>query len=260
VVFKFIKRNSLKKQPLDDRCNAFLERELPLWEKLKPDARKKLSGDLQILAEEKSFEGCGGLELTDEMIWLICAQAGLLLQGEASDYYPNLDSVLVYPTRYVAPVEEYYEGGIVGSGEEVRSGESWQGGVLVLAWDEIRPGKRRKHQHYNLVLHEFAHQVDDDLGIYRRVEAWLETGEDDGMEWVSKFGKSYQQFLKNIRFNRPVFFDTYGAENPAEFFAVVTEMFIMNPREFVRRDAELFGLMKEAYNFNPLDIFEPGNE
>jgi Mlc titration factor MtfA (ptsG expression regulator) len=117
---------------------------------------------VQVLLEEKHFEGAGGLELTDEVRVTIAAHAALLLLRsgpDEADYFPGLVTVLVYPGAYRAPTAEHRDG-IVSEGDEARLGESWHRGVVVLAWDAARAGARDARDGQNVILHEFAHQLD----------------------------------------------------------------------------------------------------
>lgn len=212
---------------------------------------------MQVLLEEKSFEGCGGFTIEDRHRWIIAAEASRMISGDISDYYPHLDSILVYPKKYVATVQEEYEGGIMSTGEEVRSGESWEGGALVLSWEEIRQtGMRReagREFYHNLIYHEFAHQIDQELGITHRTEAFLISGEGTGYPWIESFAAHFEAFVSAVDRNRPfpAPLDPYGAEQPAEFFAVLTEAFFGIPDALKKSSPELYNLMKELYTADP---------
>lgn len=267
-MFRSAKRAYWKKQPLPEECQKLLSGSplVPFWNGLDDALRYRISRDMQVLLNEKAWEGCGGLTLTDEHRWIISAHAALMMAGEISDYFPHLDSILLYPQKYVATVEEEYEGGIMSTGEEVRSGESWEGGALVLSWEEIREGGITKMDVYNdgrpvdiynnLIFHEFAHQIDQELGITYRVESLLHSNGDDDSDrdrfpWIEAFTPHFSRFLEQVRRRRPLLFDPYGAEHPAEFFAVVTEAFFGIPKRFKTEEPELYELMKELYNLDP---------
>ena len=121
----------------------------------------ELLGHMQVFLTEKYFEGCGGLELTEEISVTIAAQACLLLLHRETDYYPNLTSVLVYPSGYTASDERYIGGGVWEEGPEDRLGHTAHNlRALVLAWDAARHGASDPSDGANVVLHEFAHQLD----------------------------------------------------------------------------------------------------
>ena len=137
---------------------------VPIYDRLPQADQRELQGHIQVFLAEKYFEGCGGLELTDEIKVTIAAQACLLLLHRETDYYPRLITILVYPHAYVAKSVEPIGGGVVQEGETARLGEAWKDGVVVLSWDDVRRGASGLHDGHNVVLHEFAHQLDQQDG------------------------------------------------------------------------------------------------
>ena len=225
---------------------AVLRRNVPLASKLDDAERKTLEDGVQVFVAEKRFEGCGGLVLTDEMRVTIAGQACLLLLHlDEPDVFPTVESVLVYPSAYKAPSVPQ-PGGIV-LDESARAGESWQRGTMVLAWDEVL---RSAHDpRHNLVLHEFAHALDQ------------EDGASDGAPvlparamygpWARVLGAEYERLTQAIREGNQTSIDPYGATNPAEFFAVVTEAFFGQPRELLARHPALYGQLRAFYRQDP---------
>jgi len=197
---------------------------------------------------EKSFEGCGGLTLTDEIKLTIAGQACLLLLHRETDIYPNVDSILVYPSAYRVPTEQY-DGLVVVQEDQTRLGESWQRGLVVLAWDHVLSGAAQPCDGQNVVLHEFAHQLDSedgvmngtpDLGARARFTSWAHV-----------LGDEFAELSERLHAGRSSDIDPYGATNPAEFFAVLTEMFFEKPRALKRRHAELYAELAEFYKQDP---------
>lgn len=222
-------------------------RQLPGIAQLPGERFQKLSGITRVLLEEKSFEGCAGLTLTDRMKRTVSGYAALMLLGDISDYFPKLQSILIYPKPYIAPVEDYDEAGIVTTGHERRFGESWEFGSLVLAWNEIERHIRTASPD-NLVIHEFAHQIDDELGISLEVERVLNGNADT--EWAAVMARKYSAFSRNPA--RLPSVDPYGAEDLNEFFAVLSELFFTGP-DRLRADSEtLYSVMCQIYNQKPL--------
>ncbi len=211
--------------------------------------RLELQGDVQIFLAEKHFEGCGGLELTDEIKVTVAAHACRLLLHRASDVFPRLITVLVYPSAYVARSAEPIAGGAVLEGEQVRLGEAWKGGVAVVSWDEVQATARGRTFGRNLILHEFAHILD------------MEDGASDGTpvlasrtqyaSWVSVMEDEYQQLRRDSDLNRYSVLDYYGATNPAEFFAVATEAFFEKPTVLAKRHPELYAQLRAFYRQDP---------
>ena len=163
--FKRRRRQRLRRTPLSDEQRSVLASQLPLFGKLAAADRRELEGLVQVFLAEKRFEGCGGLEVTDEMRLVIAAQACLLLQGRhVEDVYPGLYSILVYPHAYVAH-EVQMEGGIPIERSSVRLGQSWSQGSLVIAWDHAHREPGQRGDGHNVVLHEFTHQLDLQDGV-----------------------------------------------------------------------------------------------
>lgn len=240
----------LRNEPLTLAERAILKKNVPYLTKLEDVDLAELEGLVQIFRAEKSFEGCGGLELTEEIKVTIAAQACLLLLHRETDIYPGVDSILVYPSAYRAPTEKN-ESGVIFEGEQARLGESWTRGVVVLAWDHVKSGASQPASGQNVVLHEFAHQLDGedgsmdgapDLGTRARYTSWAHV-----------LGDEFGELSRKIHEGRRSDIDSYGATSPAEFFAVVTEMFFEKPRAMKQRHPELYGELAAFYMQDPAE-------
>ena len=149
-LFKQGRRQRLRARPFPSAWKSIITRNVPIFRRLPPADQTELLGCVQIFLAEKHFEGCGGLELTDEIRVTIAAQACLLLLHRETDYYPELTSILVYPSGYIAREDRYLGDNIWEQGEEGRFGHTGrQLGSLVLAWDEAKrgaadPGRRQQ--------------------------------------------------------------------------------------------------------------------
>src|SRR3954462_12388792 len=160
-LFKSRRRATLRGRSAPKAWRQILERNLPVFNRLTPEDQTELLGHTQVFLAEKHFEGCGGLELTDEIRVTIAAQACLLLLHRETDYYPELTSILVYPSTYAVHEDRYVGGNIWEQGDDARLGHTGrQLGSMVLAWDEVKHGAADPADGYNLVMHEFAHQLD----------------------------------------------------------------------------------------------------
>ncbi|MCC5932903.1 MAG: zinc-dependent peptidase [Balneolales bacterium] len=243
--FLFNRRGRWLEEGLSPK-QAEVLRGLPEVQRLSEDQFKLLCGKTRVMLEEKTFEACGGIALTEQMKLVIAGYAALMLLGEASDYFPALTSILVYPKPYIAPVEDYDEAGIVTTGHERRFGESWEFGSLVLAWNEIERHLQTGSED-NLVIHEFAHQLDDELGISLETERVLNGNSET--EWAVVMARKFEAFSRNPR--RLPSVDPYGAEDLHEFFAVLSELYFTRP-EALRQDSEqLYKVMAHIYNPTP---------
>jgi MtfA peptidase len=247
-LFKSRRRAGLRAQPLTAAERAIVEKNVPYVATLDAADRVELEGLVRIFLAEKSFEGCGGLELTPEIEVTIATQACLLLLHRETDIYPGVDAILVYPSAYRAPKRENV-GGVVVETEQARAGESWTRGVVVLAWDHVKSGAAQPADGQNVVLHEFAHQLDGeggamdgapDLGARARYTSWAHVLGDE-------FAELSQRLHAGLRSD----IDAYGATNSAEFFAVVTEMFFEKPRAMKARHPALYEELMGFYKQDP---------
>jgi Mlc titration factor MtfA (ptsG expression regulator) len=253
-IFKNRRREALRAQPLSLEERAVLDKNIPYLSGLSSADRAELEALVRIFLAEKSFEGCGGLSLTDEMKLTIAGQACLLLLHRETDIYPNVDAILVYPSAYRVPTEQH-DGLVVLNEDQTRLGESWQRGLVVLAWDHVLSGAAQPSDGQNVVLHEFAHQLDSEDGVMDGTPNLTPTGPWRARarytSWAHVLGDEFQELSQRLHAGRSSDIDPYGATNPAEFFAVLTEMFFERPRALKRRHPELYAELAEFYQQDP---------
>jgi len=243
------RRERLMRQPFPPEWTAILGRMVPYYGILPPADQAELRGLMQVFLAEKHFEGCEGVEITDEIRVTIAAQACILLLHRETDIYPLLQSVLVYPDAYFAPVRRREPGGFISEEIEDRSGESWSIGALVLSWKDVVLDSSDIHDGYNVVFHEFAHQLDDEAG--RADGAPPLPKRSMYADWERVLGDEYDRLVENVERRRPTFLDPYGATNPAEFFAVITEYFFEKSRELKLFHPELYEQLRLYYRQDP---------
>jgi MtfA peptidase len=252
-VFGFLKRRRrerLRAAPFPDSWVSIIEKNCPFYGRIPEADRRELQGHIQVFLAEKHFEGAGGLELTDEIRVTIAAQACLLLLHRETDYYPLLKSIIVYPSTYVVPGEHSLGGGIWEEGEDELLGHTSRNlSALVLAWDSTLHGARDMRDGENVVLHEFAHQLDFEQGD---VNGTPELGSNrQYASWARVLGAEYDALRRASDEGRPSVLDEYGAENPAEFFAVATEAFFERPVELRAKHAALYEELRAFYQQDP---------
>jgi Mlc titration factor MtfA (ptsG expression regulator) len=249
-ILKERRRRRLRQRPFPPAWERIIERNFPLYMRLPAADRQELRGAIQVFLAEKHFEGCGGLVLTDEIRVTIAAQACLLLLHRRTDDYPGLVSILVYPSAYVARAVERMPGGVVREELSARLGESWSRGAVVLSWDDVRRGATDIHDGHNVVLHEFAHQLDEESGAAEGAPA-LER-RSMYVTWARVLGSAYEGLRRDVAEGRPTVLREYAATNPAEFFAVATEAFFEKPARLVRLHPDLYEELKLFYRQDPL--------
>lgn len=247
------KRRALLGTPFPPAWSAILKANLPPYQQLSQQLQQQLHGYIRIFIAEKSFEGCGGLTLTDEIKVTIAAQACMLLLNRKCDCYPKLYSVLVYPSTYVVGTRNSLD--FHPANSSARLGESWNHGAVVLAWDSVKNGAINFRDGHNVAMHEFAHQLDQEdgrgdgtpiLGMRSAYSAWSRV-----------FSKEYQLLLQQTKKGQTSVMDKYGATNPAEFFAVATETFFEKPVQLQKKHPELYHELQDFYKVDPV---EWGNE
>lgn len=237
--------------PFPPAWAKIIDERVPLARALPEDDRRELEQLVVAFLEEKTFEGAGGFTITDEVRVTIAAQACLLLLHRDTDVYPDLDTVVVYPSTYVVP-ETRREGPVVIEEESARLGESWQRGLVVLAWDAVRGTTANAHDGHNVVLHEFAHQLDAEDGVVDGAPALGERAR--YATWARVLGDEYGELIALIHAGRASDIDAYGATSPPEFFAVVTEMFFERPTRLRARHPELYETLKDFYRQDPAEL------
>ena len=227
-----------------------LEQNLSIFRRLPAEDQTELLGHVQVFLAEKHFEGCGGLELTEEIRVTIAAQACVLLLHRETDYYPELTSILVYPSGYIANEERHVGGGIWEEGGEDRLGHTAPGmKALVLAWDSARHGAADPGSGANLILHEFAHQLDFENREVDGVPALDTRGE--YVAWGRIMSAEFEALRRALYAETPTLLDTYGATNPAEFFAVCTEAFFERPKALRSRHPALYAELRKFFRQDP---------
>jgi len=256
-MFGFFKRRRRRKilaEPFPDAWENILRKNFPLYLRLSDADRRELRDHIRIFIAEKNFEGAGELQITDEIRVTIAAQACMLLLHRESDYYPRLRSIIVYPHAFVSQVREQASLGVVSEREVVRLGEAWGHGTVVLAWDHTRSGAADIRDGHNVVFHEFAHQLDQESGdangapVLERSSMYV--------AWARVLGEAYARLQKDSGQGRSSVLDSYGATNPAEFFAVATEAFFEKPCQLRRSYPELYDELKMYYQQDPEEFFE----
>lgn len=238
----------LPRGPIPDNWRGIVDDNVPLAQRLSLEERERLLRLVQLFLSEKHFEGCGGLTVSDEMKVTIAAEACLLLLHLEGPCYPTLRTVLVYPRGFVPTFVRSPETGEIVSPPEPLIGESWRDGVVVISWDAAIHGARNPVDGENVVLHEFAHQLDE------------ENGAGDGAPvlsggalrtWGRVLSDEYQRLRQDAAADRPSVLDPYGATNKAEFFAVATETFFEKPAHLKREHPELYEQLKRFYGQDP---------
>lgn len=233
-------RRQLRQGVLSEAELAIVEKRVPMWKRLPAETRRLAEGWMRVFLEEKNFEACGGLEeVSEEMRLAVAAPACLLIAHRPHDYYERLRSVLIYPDAFHA------------GDDDVRLGESWSTGSVVLSWQSILQGSANPEDGLNVVLHEFAHQLDQEDGVADGLPE-LDEPPDYG-RWSAALGTAYDRFCERVEAGKRTVLDDYGAESPAEFFAVATETFYEKPRQLREEEPEVYREFARFYGVDPAE-------
>ena len=245
------RRRAIRDRPFPPAWNDILRRNVRQIAWLQDEQAHRLREWVAVFVAEKRFEGCRGLEITDEVRVSIAGQAALVVLGLPGEYFAGLQSVLVYPGDYLARKSAPLDGGGELEWQEERLGETWSGGSMVLSWPRVVEGGRLRDGPRSVVIHECAHAID------------MLDGEVDGIpplesarlrqEWITAIDGCRERFEEALDEGRSVAFDEYAAESPGEFFAVASECFFQDPHRLFRFDKTLYGLLERAWRQDPKD-------
>lgn len=244
-----------RKQRLLDRAfpaqwQKILSERISVYSIMREPQRRKLEQLIFFFLDQKTFYGCAGLVVTDVMKVCIAAEACLLLLGQSGPVYPKLQAILVYPSAFRSKRDTHREDGTVATGDHHLLGESWGNGRVILSWDDVEQGARDFSDGQNVVLHEFAHQLDSASGTANGAPPLRRNSY---QTWATVFGENFHDLQTSAFNGKPTVMDTYGATNPAEFFAVATETFFEKPDELKQRRPELFQELLKYYQVDPRD-------
>jgi len=247
------RREKLLEQPFRALDSAVLERNVKHYQRLDPAAQQRLRELVQVFVAEKRWEGCGGLDLTDEMKITIAAQACLLVLELPHRLYENVESILVYPSTVLRPAQPVgvfvRPQGFIAGGPIALYGEAHAGGPVVLAWDRVLRDGTQRHSGHNLVYHEFAHKLDMLDG--RSDGTPPLASHEDRKRWQAVCERVFLDLRAHAERGEPTFIDDYGASNEAEFFAVVTEHFFDQPQRLQQAEPELYEVFSAFYLQDP---------
>jgi MtfA peptidase len=247
-------RKPLKNRHFLPLWNAVIENNLPIYSRLSPVERKRLQGHIQVFLAEKQFIGCQGLQITEEMKLTIAASACLLLLNEREEYFPKLRSILIYPSTYFVNETVATSNYIVEERRVARLGESWTKDQVILSWEQVKQDTCNWKDGHNVVLHEFAHQLDQEDGKAEGVP--ILPRKSDYLIWARIMTAEYQQLCNDVEQGTKTLMDSYGATNPAEFFAVATETFFEKPLQLLKKHPALYELLQRYYQVDPVQWVE----
>jgi len=250
--FRDKRRAEIRNRQFPSEWEEFMQANVAHYRMLDAAEQAELRATMQVFLEEKHWEGCGGLELTDEIRVTIAAQASLLLLGLDHNYYRNVASILVYPSTVVPPERR------PGVFERMNSpleapvpllGQASLRGPVILVWDAVLHDARHPDQGHNVVYHEFAHKLDMLDGSADGTPPLI--GGEQLAEWVAVCSGEFMRLRLLAEQGHKTFLDVYAATNEAEFFAVATEEFFERPLELQKHSPDLYQVLSVYYHQDP---------
>ncbi|MGM0769150.1 MAG: zinc-dependent peptidase [Pseudomonadota bacterium] len=237
-----------------DHWRALLEARVPFYSRLPQPDRQQLEQHVQLFLAEKAFYGCDGFDIDDSVRVTIAGHACLLILARSYSDFDEVRSILVYPGSYRVEHEDD-DGTIVSVREEIRAGEASGYGQVVLAWEECLEGAVNPGGDHNVILHEFAHQLDYLDGS---ADGAPPLSGEQARHWQRTMTHAYEHLRTSLAQHHSLWLDPYGATEPAEFFAVLTEAFYQQPQHLKNEQPEVYEALCGFYRLDPLgpDLFK----
>ena len=249
AAWRGLRRRRIRAQAFAPHWRDVLRRRMPAFALLPADVQWRLKKNAQVLMAETPFIGCAGLQITDEMRVLVSIQAALLLRPGVS-HFENLRQVLIYPGAFAVQRSSADAAGLVREERHALVGESWQQGQVILSWEDVLRGAANPGDGQNVVLHEFAHQLDQAHGPANGAP-WL-PGAQRRAHWARVMAAEFQALQQRLVNGERGLIEAYAATNPAEFFAVLSELYFEKPLELAQQHPALYAQFRVLYGVDPL--------
>lgn len=239
----------LKATPFPEKFRKIIDNE-PLYTRLSLGEQQQLHFLILRFLDEKQIVGSQGMVIDDEVRVLIAFFACmLLLHIKRHDLFGNLQTVVVYPYEFIMHEVQSY-GGVYTKERYILEGQS-ANDTVVLSWHSVKQELRHPHAS-NVIIHEFAHEIDFMDG---EIDGVPPMSEANFVEWSKvlypTFERLNRRYQKGRFLGRYKFLGAYAASNEAEFFAVATERFFMAPEALQKKFPHLYTVLKRFYRFDP---------
>lgn len=231
---------------IDDADWQTALRQIPYCLALPNADRERLRALLTAFLAAKTFEGAAGQPITDALRAMIALQACVPILNLGLDWYDDFVGIVVYPGDFRVRHSYVDEHGVVHEESEDRAGESWERGPVILSWQAVTTGWATGQ---NVVLHEFAHKLDMRSGsadgcppLHRDMDA---------RSWQGDFQEAYDALCAQVERGEETLIDPYASENPPEFFAVMSEVFFLEPLELRAEYPRVYAQLCRFYRQDP---------
>ncbi|MGA8016400.1 MAG: M90 family metallopeptidase [Candidatus Dormiibacterota bacterium] len=242
------RRRQALARPFPEEWRRLLGENMAHWGMLDPAERRRLEDLIRIILVDKYWEATSGFALTEEIRALIAAMASLLVLGLDYDYYHRVTSIIVAPSTVTLEGARPVGEGVYTDSPEAIIGQARYDGPVLIAWDAALGNARQPERGHNVVYHEFAHKLDM-LGGSVDGTPPLESRAEH-RRWVEVCQAEYDRLRQG---DGGDLLDPYGAVNPGEFFAVITEVFFDRPLAMEAEKPELYAVLRDFYRQDPAD-------
>jgi len=242
------RRVVLRARPHPEGLEEVLSRNIGLYSLLPAELQEELHGHINVFLNEKRFRGVNGQEITPEVMFTVAGVACILLLNREPSYFPGFSSILIYPDTYETTQVDF-DGAVETHKRSRRAGESWHRGPIVLSWGDVLRGASNSEDGYNVVLHEFAHKLDEENSGTNGLPILRDT--DHYQEWAEVLGQEYRSLEERVARRKNKVIDGYGLTSPAEFFAVATESFFEKSEGMQKRLPDLYEQLQRFYAVDP---------
>lgn len=237
-------------EPFPEHWREHLKQQMPLYHRLSASQKSRLENLVQLFIAEKDFYECAGFHIDDQVKVTIAAHACLLLLERSFSDYDDVRSILVYPDVYRVQGQTS-DGLVVSESEQTRAGEAWSHGRVILAWSQCEEAITHPDGPHNVILHEFAHQLDYLDGT---ADGAPPLSGEQARQWQESMTRAWDNLQTTLAHHQRPWLDPYGATEPAEFFAVLTEAFFQQPGHLRHHQPEVYQALCRFYRLDPADF------
>jgi len=238
-------KRALRNQGLDAALWQRVAASLPFLQGLTAAETQRLQNYAMQFLQQKEMHGARGFVLTDAVRLSIAAQACLPILSLGLEAYRGWVGIVIYPGEFKVRREEMDASGVVHEFDDALSGEAWPGGPVILSWQDVTLGEAG----YNVVIHEFAHKLHMSRGDMDDFP--LPHADMDRERWLETWDRAYDDFCAEVDRGVDTVIDPYASEQPAEFFAVLSEAFFTLPREVSSNYPQLYRQLALFYRQDP---------
>ena len=239
------RKRALRRERLDQALWQRVTGSLPFLLGLTAADEQRLKDCALLFLDEKEMHGARGFVLTDAVRLSIAVQACLPILNLGLDAYAGWVGIVIYPGEFKVRREEMDASGVVHEYDDELSGEAWPGGPVILSWQDVELGAAG----YNVVIHEFAHKLHmsrGDMDDFPLPHAHM-----DRERWLAAWDGAYEEFCAEVDRGVDTVIDPYASEQPAEFFAVLSEAFFTLPQAVRSIYPELYAQLALFYKQDP---------